>query len=146
MNDWKNYVNVNGDFELPMYIYRSLNELMKTCLDMGTLLCDTSKPEGSRKLRAYKEQTKNIFKKRWLEIAEALESFDIISACGCEFDEYCRVCGGSRYRLNEALTADQMRDVGVIIGAGQTNDLAEKLQRGLMKALKEIDTLELSAV
>lgn len=131
---WRNFVNDSGDFELPAYLYRVINSLMKTSLDMGTLLS-----EDKAKLRAYKEQTKNTFKKRWLEIAQALEFFDLILPCSCEQNEYCRVCGGSRYILNEALTPDEMREVGTFIGAGASSDLAEKLHKGLIRALQELD-------
>lgn len=132
--NWKNYINERGDFELPLYLYKVINSLMKSSLDMGTLLS-----EDRAKLRAYKEQTKNLFKKRWLEVAESLESFDLIVPCVCEQNEYCKICGGSRYILNSALTADEMREVGVVIGAEQNAELAEKLHKGLVKALKELD-------
>lgn len=134
--DWKSFVTDKGDFELPEYLYRLNVDLMKQSLDLGTLLS-----EDRNKLRAYKEQIKKIFKNRWLEIAEALEFFDIIIPCGCGQDEYCVNCGGSRYRLNTALTPDQMREVGVVFGAEEDSDLAEKLQKGLMKALKEVNVL-----
>jgi len=135
---WKNYVNDRGDFELPFYLHRVINTLMKSSLDMGTLLS-----EDKQKLRAYKEQTKNIFKKRWMEIAEALEAFDIITPCGCEQDEYCKICGGSRYILNAALSPDEMREVSVVVGAGDRDDLAEKLKKGLLKALEEVNELDM---
>ena len=57
MSDWKNFININGDFELPNFLYRTINDLMKQALDMGTLLSD-----DPYKLRAYKEQTKKLFK------------------------------------------------------------------------------------
>lgn len=134
--DWQTYIDDKGDFELPNYLFRINTDLMKHALDLGTLLS-----EDKAKLRAYKEQIKKIFKKRWLEIAEALEFFDIIVACGCRHDEFCPVCGGSRYRLNAALSPDQMREVAVIYGARQDNDLAEKLQKGLMKAMREVNAM-----
>jgi hypothetical protein len=52
MNDWKSYTDVNGDFQLANFLYKSINELMKNSLDMGTLLSN-----DQYKLRAYKEQT-----------------------------------------------------------------------------------------
>ena len=55
MSDWKNFININGDFELPNFLYRTINDLMKQALDMGTLLSD-----DPYKLRAYKEQTKKL--------------------------------------------------------------------------------------
>ena len=56
MNDWKSYTDVNGDFQLANFLYKSINELMKNSLDMGTLLSN-----DQYKLRAYKEQTKKLF-------------------------------------------------------------------------------------
>lgn len=131
--DWRSYVNDDGDFELPNYLFRLINDLMKQSLDMGTLLSN-----DPAKLRAFKEQTKNIFKKRWLEVAQALESFDIIVPCGCPIQEYCRDCGGSRYKLNSALSPDEMREIAVIVGPGQDPELAKKLEVGLAKALEEV--------
>ncbi len=128
--EWRNYINSRGDFELPNYIYRSINDLMKQALDMGTLLSD-----DQAKLRAFKEQTKSIFKRRWLEIAQALEYFEIVVPCGCAHTEYCRECGGSRYRLNSALSPDQIREIAVIANDDTSR---AKLEAGLAKALREV--------
>lgn len=139
--DWRSYVNDDGDFELPNYIFRVIMDLMKQALDMGTLLSD-----DPAKLRAFKEQTKNMFKKRWLEAAQALESFDIIVPCGCPIKEYCRDCGGSRYRLNAALSPDRLREIAVVLSPGADPAIQEKLEVGLQKALKEAEGYELSPV
>lgn len=131
--DWRSYVDGDGNFEMPNYLFRLIMDLMKQSLDMGTLL--SSDPA---KLRAFKEQTKNIFKKRWLDVAQALEAFDIIVPCGCPIQDYCRECGGSRYRLNSALTPDQLREIAVVIGPENNPELAKKLEVGLQKALEEV--------
>ena len=129
---WTDYVDENGDFNLPMYLYRTINSLMKCSLDFGTLLST-----DPARLRAYKEQTKNVFKNRWLEVAQALEAFDIIVPCGCPVNDYCRICGGARYRLNSALSPDEMREIAVVVGAGGDPKLQNKLKEGLKKALEE---------
>lgn len=134
--DWRSYVDEKGNFEMPFYLYRIQNELMKTCLDFGTLLSD-----DSVKLRAYKEQVKKAFKKRWLEIAEAMEFFDLVVECGCRHNEFCEKCGGSRYRLNRAVSPDEMREIGVFYGAEADSDLAEKLQKGLLQAIRDVQSL-----
>lgn len=131
--DWRAYVDDSGDFELASYLYRVINDLMKQSLDMGTLLSN-----DPAKLRAFKEQTKNIFKKRWLEVAQALESFDIIVPCGCPANEYCRLCGGSRYRLNGALSPDEMREIAMIVSTDGDSETQKKLQAGLEKAMEEV--------
>ena len=59
MNDWKNFVDQNGDFQLANFLYKNINDLMKHALDMGTLLSN-----DQHKLRAYKEQTKKLFKNK----------------------------------------------------------------------------------
>jgi len=133
---WQSFINLHGDFELPSYLFSVNNDLMKHALDLGTLLS-----EDKNKLRAYKEQIKKIFKKRWLEMAQALEFFDLVVPCECRLNEFCEVCGGSRYRLNSALTPDQMQEIGVFVAAGQSVDLAEKLHKGLIKAMKEVNEL-----
>mgnify|MGYP000014555495 CR=1 FL=1 len=58
MNDWKKFTDVNGDFQLANFLYKSINDLMKQSLDMGTLLSN-----DQQKLRAYKEQIKTAPKK-----------------------------------------------------------------------------------
>ena len=131
---WKQYIDLYGNFELPAYLYAVNNELMKQTLDLGTLLST-----DSAKLRAYKEQVKKMFKKRWLDIAEALEFFDMVVPCGCSTHDYCQICGGSRYKLNSALTPDELREVAVFYGADKSIDLTEKLQKGLLKAMKELE-------
>lgn len=133
---WKQYIDIYGNFELPSYLYSINNELMKQTLDLGTLLSS-----DVIKLRAYKEQVKKMFKKRWLDIAEALEFFDIVIPCVCAANDYCQICGGSRYKINSALTPDEMREVAVFYGADKDIELAEKLQKGLLKALRQVDEL-----
>lgn len=132
--DWRMYVNRNGDFELASYLFRVINDLMKQSLDMGTLLSN-----DPAKLRAFKDQTKQAFKKRWYEVAQALESFDIIVPCGCPQNEYCKACGGSRYRLNAALSPDMMREIALVTGPGVNGETELKLQQGLEKALHEVE-------
>ncbi|HJS83621.1 MAG TPA: hypothetical protein VJ742_12380 [Nitrososphaera sp.] len=130
--EWKSYIDSHGDFELANYLYRVILDLMKNALDMGTLL--SSDPA---KLRAFKEQTKQVFKTRWLEVAQALEAFDIIVPCGCQHTEFCKICGGSRYRLNTALSPDQMREISAVYSNGADSETAKKLEAGLRKALKD---------
>lgn len=130
--DWRTYVDENGDFELAAYLYRVISDLMKASLDMGVLL--STDPV---RVRAFKEQTKNIFKNRWFEVAQALEAFDIIVPCGCPQNEYCKVCGGSRYRLNSALTPDELREIAMYQAPEADPKLEGKLKAGLRKALKE---------
>jgi hypothetical protein len=136
MNDWKKFTDVNGDFQLANFLYKGISDLMKHSLDMGTLLSN-----DSHKLRAYKEQTKKLFKNKWFEIAQALEFFDIIEKCICynEVQEtYCEVCKGARYKLSSYLNSDEIREIGIFFNAAQNADLAGKLQKGLMKALDEL--------
>ena len=135
MNNWKTFINTNGDFELPNFLYRTIMDLMKQSLDMGTLLS-----EDQAKLRAYKEQTKKLFKNRWYEIAEALQSFSIIDPCICaaqDKETYCEICKGARYIINATLTADEMREVGFFTQAGATSDIIDKLQKSLNEILSE---------
>jgi hypothetical protein len=73
-----------------------------------------------------------------MELAQALEFFDIIVPCRCSLDEFCEECGGSRYILNAVLSPEQMREVGIVFSADADAELAMKLQAGLTKALKEI--------
>lgn len=139
MNDWKKYTDINGDFQLANFLYRSINDLMKHSLDMGTLL--SSDPQ---KLRAYKEQTKKLFKSKWFEVAQVLEFFDIIEKCICHNEsqeQYCDICKGSRYKLTSYLTADEVREVGVFYNAAQSAEVVDKLQKQLMKALDELSEM-----
>jgi len=131
---WKEYTDSNGDFELARYLYAVILGLMKNSLDMGTLLST-----DQARLRAYKEQTKSIFKSQWLEVAQALESFDIIVPCGCSPEEYCKPCGGSRYRLNSALSPDEMREIAMVTGDSADPELQQKLEQGLRDALAQIN-------
>lgn len=139
MNDWKKFTDVNGDFQLANFLYKSINDLMKQSLDMGTLLSN-----DQQKLRAYKEQIKKLFKNKWFELADSLEFFDIIEKCTCfieERDFYCEVCKGSRYKLSSYLTSDEIREVGIFFNAAQNAELAGKLQKSLMKALDELSEM-----
>jgi hypothetical protein len=139
MNDWKSYINQNGDFELPNFLYKMINDLMKQALDMGTLLSD-----DQYKLRAYKEQTKKLFRNKWFDLAEALEHFGIIEQCSCVpmknsgKEIYCDVCKGARYIINSALSPNEMREISMFVNAAQDIQVQEKLQKGLIRLLEEM--------
>lgn len=136
MNDWKNYIDVNGNFELPNFLYKTINELMKQSLDMGTLLSD-----DQYKLRAYKEQVKKLFKNKWYSIAESLEFFNLIEECICKNNQkenYCDICKGARYVISSTLSPDEMREIGVFVNARQDVQIMDKLQKSLMQALNEV--------
>lgn len=135
MSNWESFINESGDFELPNFLYKTINDLMKQSLDMGTLLSS-----DQHKLRAYKEQTKKMFKSRWYEIAKALEFFNIIDPCICSLNEkelYCDVCKGARFTISSTLTADEMKEVGLFINAGTNYELIQKLQKSLSEFLME---------
>jgi hypothetical protein len=136
MNDWKKFTDVNGDFQLANFLYKSISDLMKHSLDMGTLLST-----DQAKLRAYKEQTKKLFKTKWFEVAQALEFFDIIERCVCYSEtqeKYCDICKGSRFKLTSYLTSDEVHEIGVFYNAVQSAEVAEKIQKQLMRALDEL--------
>jgi len=133
MSNWETFINESGDFELPNFLYRTINDLMKQSLDMGTLLSN-----DQHKLRAYKEQTKKMFKARWYEIAKALEFFNIIDPCVCSLydkETYCDICKGARYTISSTLTPDQMKEVGVFINAASGVEIMQKLQKSLSEIL-----------
>lgn len=130
------YLDDQGNFALPNYLYDTIKSLMKASLDYGTLL--SSDPA---KLRSYKEMTKNTFKDKWSEIAKVLEYYDIITPCTCDPRRFCEICGGSRFLTNENLSADRMRDVSFVLGAGQKADIIDQLAKGLEKALEDVSKL-----
>lgn len=131
--DWRSYMDQHGNFEMPNFLYRSNNELMKQCLDFGTMITD-----DKIRLRAYKEQVKKAFRARWFSIADALEQFDIIESCVCREGDYCEICGGSRFRLSEWLTPDEMHHIAAFTATVSNFDLETMLQEGLQKAIYEV--------
>jgi len=137
-NDWQKFIDEKGDFEFPKYLYKTHSDLMKLMLDFGTLVCN-----DPNKLRAYKERVKSSFKQKWFDIANSLEYFGIISPCGCSDNDFCSICGGSRFRLDESFTADEMRQFSLVLGASSKVEIAEKLQKGLVKALIEVDNYKI---
>ena len=124
------FVSETGDFEFPNFLYDTINNLMKSTLDLGTLACADDK----NRLRAFKETVKKNFKSKWSEIAEVLEEFDLIEPCTCVENEFCTICGGSRFVTNQFYQSDAI--VEVTIGAGH-EDVAERLREGMKRALVE---------
>jgi hypothetical protein len=108
---------------------------MKQSLDMGTMISTDEK-----KLRAYKELVKQAFRTRWFDVAEALRYFDIIEPCVCQEGDFCRICGGSRYRLSAWLSPDELQQVSMVVAAEQGAELASKLEEGLRKAIFEVSS------
>lgn len=114
------------DFQLANYIYRTITGLMKQSLDMGTLLSN-----DPHKLRAYKEQTKKLFKSKWFEIASIFENAGLIEPCLCMSNEEtrnskCDVCKGSRYVSTTLLSAEVVEDIGIFVTNGD-RELTDKL-------------------
>lgn len=124
--DIENYVDSYGVFDFVKYTYELFNDSMKQTLDMGTLL--SSDPQ---KLRAYKEQIKKDFKSRWEALASVLEQFGIADKCRCFENQYCKICGGSRY-----LTSDTMQPPDVEIGIVTLDD-NEKLKVQLLDSFTD---------
>jgi hypothetical protein len=136
MSDWKSYIDQKGDFQLANFLYKSINELMKNSLDMGTLLSN-----DQHKLRAYKEQTKKLFKNKWFDIANCLEYFDVIEKCICfseQRENYCEICKGARYKISSYLSADEVKEISTFVNAAQDQEVQEKLQKGLKKLLEDM--------
>lgn len=135
MNQWKKYLDNNENFQLANYLYKTINDLMKHSLDMGTLLSD-----DQQKLRAYKEQTKKLFKSRWHEIANALEMLGIIEKCNCtqlKEDSYCEICKGSRYMICSYLTVEEIRDISIFT-VNSNPKITDKLQTALNKIIDDL--------
>ena len=130
------YLDDNGNFALPNYLYDSIKSLMKASLDYGTLLSS-----DSAKIRSYKEMVKNTFKDKWAEIAKVLEYYDIITPCTCDPRKFCEICGGSRFLPNENLSPDRMQEIAFVFGAGQKADIIDKLAKGLEKAIEDVGKL-----
>jgi len=131
-SDWRSFVDDVGNFALPNYIYRMINDLMKQSLDFGTMVTD-----DRAKLRAYKEQVKRAFKSKWGDVAQALESFNLIEPCICSPHEFCELCGGSRFQLSSWISPDEINQVEMFTGAEQDPALLDRLKVGLAKALTE---------
>lgn len=132
MSEWKKYVNELGNFEFPEFLYKTLTGLMKTSLDLGTLVCT-----DASKLRAYKEQIKAAHKQRWNDIAIALQSFDIIEPCICKGDEFCSVCGGSRFVANTSINLENIKEHGLALSIPDP-EIKKKLEKGMEKALEDV--------
>lgn len=126
--EWQKYIDVNGDFEFPKYLYRTISDMMKINLDLGTLVCN-----DPAKLRAYKERVKSTYKEKWLDIASVLEFLGIIDRCVCDYDEFCKICGGSRFILSEAMTADEIKQISYAFVSNGEDEIAKKLQNAMEK-------------
>lgn len=134
MKDLSSFADKNGNFQLANFIYRTVNELMKHSLDMGTLLSD-----DSAKLRAYKEQTKKLFKSKWHDIAEVLEYYSLIEKCSCAAfgrETYCEICKGARYIITDFLSADEINEIGTFIKSSN-HEIENKLHKSLMGFIEE---------
>lgn len=119
-----------NSIQLAQFLYQSLDRLMKTTLDLGTLAS-----ENPHKLRAYKEQVKRNFKQQWIDIAQVFEAEGIITPCSCNEKDFCTICKGSRYLMDEAF--DPSDSLELANSPAEAN-LKTKLQRGLIKAYREM--------
>lgn len=130
------YVNNKGDFELPNFLHHRVNSLMKTILDLGNLAC--TEPN---QLRAFKETVKKNFKSTWTDIAKLLEDYNFITPCTCAENEYCTICGGSRFVTNNILNSDYIQEDVIVSIAGADEELKRRLSEGHAKALREAEKL-----
>jgi CDGSH-type Zn-finger protein len=135
MKDLSPYADRNGNFQLANFIYRTINDMMKYSLDMGTLLSD-----DTAKLRAYKEQVKKVFKSKWNDIAEVLEYFELIEKCECNnsrHEPYCDICKGARYRVADFVNPDEIREIGTFISLKDNSERKEQIYKTLIQAIPE---------
>lgn len=123
-----------AEVELPKFLYKTIMSVMKEVLDLGTLVCHNAKEE-----RAFKERTKAAHKKAWKEIATVLLDLGIVTPCICRDDEYCEICGGSRYVLDDATVFSNADTTTIALNMNATGnqDIQAKLEVGLVKALQE---------
>lgn len=112
--------------------------VMKEVLDLGTLVCHNAKEE-----RAFKERTKAAHKKAWKEIASVLLELEIVTPCICRETEYCEICGGSRYVLNDDTVFSNADTTTVALNMNASEDIQIRLQTGLLKALTELQTVRI---
>lgn len=123
------FVSEKGDFEFPNFLYHTLMSLMKSTLDLGTLAC-----QNQSQLRAFKETTKKNFKAKWKDIAEVLVKFDLIAPCSCSDNDFCSICGGSRFISNDIVNSDFVEQL-FVFATSKDAELFKKLEEGHLKAL-----------
>lgn len=131
------YVNAKGDFEFPKFLYHKHNSLMKSILDLGNLACS-----DSNQLRAFKERVKKDFKATWQEYADLLEAFDFVTPCSCADNEYCRICGGSRFVTNDLFNSDEIQESVAFVAGSVDDKMMQRLNAGLIKAVMEKEKLD----
>lgn len=134
--DIDKYLNVYGDFEFPSFLYHKHNSLMKSILDLGNLACT-----DPNQLRAFKERVKKDFKATWTEYADLLAAFDFVEPCSCNDNEYCRICGGSRFVNSDSITADETTVTQAFVSGRASDEMMEKLNQGLIKAKDQAEKL-----
>lgn len=139
MKNIDKFINVNGDFEFPNFLYHTIMSLMKSTLDLGTLACS-----NPNQLRAFKETTKKNFKSKWKEIAQILETFDLITPCICNESDFCEICGGSRFTTNDILTSDFVHELVMFVSDGTDDKVQQELELGLQKAIRSVEADERS--
>ncbi len=135
LNDLNKFVN-KGNLAFPNFLYQSYMSLMKSTLDLGTLACSDEK-----QLRAFKETVKKSFKQKWAEVAEVLQEFDLIRPCSCSDNDYCKICGGSRFLLNEALDYDVLQENAIVESDDLTDEQRNSLVEGLYRAIEIVNEL-----
>lgn len=124
--DWGDYVDEDGQVELPNYVYTVILHLMKYTLDLGAIFADG---DDDPRLRSFRNRVKSEFKERWYDIAEMLEYMELIVPCGCSFDDFCYSCQGARYLLNKSLSADIVHEISTVVADTDDSELAARLQQ-----------------
>lgn len=129
------YIDSNGDLNLTKFLHSVIWDLMKYALDTGTMLS-----EDESKLRAFKEQTRNTFKGKWSELLDTLMAFDLVTPCSCSPDEYCEICGGTRFVLPAYASPDKIREVASFVSDGKLSERkAEELEQKLQEVINMQD-------
>lgn len=132
--DWESFIDEFGDLELGSFLYETNLHLMKSMLDMGTMVC-----ENEERLGAYRRAVKELFKTQWLLVAQCLEEYGVIVRCICDYDEFCHRCRGSRYLLNTFLTENEIRDISLVVNDEfDTPELRAEMYDQMQKAMLEL--------
>jgi hypothetical protein len=100
-----NYESEDGVFNLALYIYDSLRDLMKSEFDqVRSAIKD--KDEADRVVRLIK----NRYQSLWMQMSISLFRIGLIEPCSCKPKEICPVCHGAQWVMVKGIDYKALRE------------------------------------
>lgn len=129
----QHYESQDGVFNLPLFLYDSLRDVMKAEFDQVRSVINTEE-EADRVVRLIKGRYQTL----WSNIGMALFRLGLVEPCSCKPKELCPKCQGSQWIMVRGIDYNALREHSdIILREALTRRMQHAIDHGIEDALTE---------